>query len=58
MRTREEVTRFFDGLEIVPPYDHAPAEICYVGQWGAVDADDADSDGSRWGYCAVAKKTA
>ncbi|GAA1790823.1 SAM-dependent methyltransferase [Actinomadura chokoriensis] len=55
-RSRAEIERYFTGLEIVPPYDNAPAEICYVGQWGAVDADDADTDGSRWGYCAVARK--
>jgi O-methyltransferase involved in polyketide biosynthesis len=57
VRTREEIERFFTGLEIVPPYEGAAAELAYVGEWGAEDPDAADSDGSRWGYCAVARKT-
>ncbi|MGP4026365.1 SAM-dependent methyltransferase [Actinomadura sp. 3N407] len=56
-RTRSEIERFFTGLEIVPPYDGAEADLTYVGVWGAEDPDAADSDGSRWGYCAVARKT-
>ncbi|MFV2179229.1 SAM-dependent methyltransferase [Actinomadura sp. LOL_016] len=55
-RTREQFERFLDGLEIVPPYDGAAAEVTYVGFWGAEDAEEADSDGSRWSYCAVARK--
>lgn len=58
MRTREEVTRFFDGLEIVPPHGKAGREVAYIGEWGAEDPDAADSDGSRWAYCGVARKTA
>jgi len=57
MRTREEIERFFDGLEIVPPYKGAEPKLVYFGEWGAEDVEAADSDGSRWGYCAVAKKT-
>ncbi|MEU8801178.1 SAM-dependent methyltransferase [Spirillospora sp. NPDC048819] len=56
-RTRSEVERFFTGLEIVPPYEGAEAALTYVGMWGAEDPEAADSDGSRWGYCAVARKT-
>ncbi|HTS97431.1 MAG TPA: SAM-dependent methyltransferase [Streptosporangiaceae bacterium] len=56
MRTRAEVERFFDGLELVPPYEGAPAAVTYVGEWGAEDADLADSDGSRWCYGAVARR--
>ncbi|QFG22295.1 SAM-dependent methyltransferase [Actinomadura sp. WMMB 499] len=55
-RPRAELERFFTGLEIVPPYEGAPAELCYFGEWGAEDPEAADSDGSRWGYCAVARK--
>jgi O-methyltransferase involved in polyketide biosynthesis len=58
MRTREEVTRFFDGLEIVPPHGKAGREVAYIGEWGAEDPVAADSDGSRWAYCGVARKTA
>lgn len=57
MRTREEIERFFDGLEIVPPWEGAEPKLVYFGEWGAEDPEAADSDGSRWGYCAVAKKT-
>lgn len=58
MRSHAEVTRFFDGLELVPPYDGAGRVISYTGEWGAEDPDAADSDGSRWAYCGVARKTA
>ncbi|NVI88458.1 SAM-dependent methyltransferase [Actinomadura sp. BRA 177] len=58
MRTRAEVTRLFTGLELVPPYDGAGREISYTGEWGAEDPVAADSDGSRWAYCGVARKTA
>jgi hypothetical protein len=55
MRTRAEVERFFDGLELLPPYPGAAARVTYVGEWGAEDAELADSDGSRWCYGAVAR---
>jgi O-methyltransferase involved in polyketide biosynthesis len=58
LKTHAEVTRFFDGLELVPPYEGAGRELCYIGEWGAEDPDEADSDGSRWAYCGVARKTA
>ena len=54
-RSKEQVARFFDGLEVVPPYQGAAAGITYSGLWGAEDVQLADSDGSRWLYCAVAK---
>jgi hypothetical protein len=55
-RSKTQVARFFDGLEIIPPYQGATPEITYSGLWGAEDVELADSDGSRWLYCAVAKK--
>lgn len=54
-RTRREVARFFDGLELVPPYDGARPEVTYCGIWGAEDVTLADSEGSRWLYCGVAR---
>lgn len=54
-RSRAQVERFFDGLEIVPPYEGGRPEITYAGVWGAVDVALADSDGSRWLYAGVAK---
>jgi S-adenosyl methyltransferase len=55
-RSKAQVARFFDGLELVPPYEGATPAITYGGLWGAEDVQMADSDGSRWLYCAVARK--
>ena len=55
-RSRTEIARFFDGLEIVSPYPGAPAEPTFVGAWGAEDPAAADSDGSRLAYGAVGRK--
>jgi hypothetical protein len=52
-RTRQQVERFFDGLELVAPYDGADPALSYIGEWHAEDRDLADSDGSRWAYCGV-----
>ena len=58
LKTYAEVERFFDGLELVEPYEGAGRKLAYIGEWGAEDPDEADSDGSRWAYCGVARKTA
>lgn len=55
-RSKAQVARFFDGLELVPPYPGAAPALTYSGLWGAEDVQLADSDGSRWLYCAVAEK--
>jgi SAM-dependent methyltransferase len=55
-RSREQIGRFFDGLELVTPYPGSPAELVHLGEWGAEDPAEADSDGSRWAYCGVARK--
>jgi hypothetical protein len=55
-RSKAQVARFFDGLEVVPPYAGAAPAVTYGGLWGAEDVRLADSDGSRWLYCAVARK--
>jgi S-adenosyl methyltransferase len=54
-RSRPEVARFFDGLEIVPPYPGPRPGLAYGEVRGAEDPDLADSDGSRWLYGAVAR---
>ena len=54
-RSKAEVARFFDGLELVPPHAGAGPEITYCGMWGAEDVRLADSEGSRWMYCGVAR---
>jgi hypothetical protein len=56
-RSKGQVARFLDGLEVVPPYVGASSGLTYCGLWGAEDVQMADSDGSRWLYCAVAKKS-
>jgi len=56
VRSRDEVQRFFEHLDMVPPYDGAPPGVCYVGEWGAEDASLADSDGSRMLYCGVGRR--
>lgn len=57
LRSKAEVARFFEDMEIVPPYEGAAPDVTWVSLWGAEDAELADSDGGRIGYCAVARKT-
>jgi hypothetical protein len=54
-RSKAGIARFFEGLELVPPYEGGTPEITYTGIWGAEDVELADSDGSRWLYCGVAR---
>lgn len=54
LRSRHEVERFFEALEIEPPYEGAAAAVTYTGHWGAEEPELADSEGSRWCYCGVA----
>jgi hypothetical protein len=54
-RSKAQVARFFDGLEIMPPYEGGRPEVTHAGVWGAEDVALADSDGSRWLYAGVAK---
>ncbi|HEY3955775.1 MAG TPA: SAM-dependent methyltransferase [Streptosporangiaceae bacterium] len=56
LRTREEFRRFFDNMELVPPYGEAAPDVTYVGVWGAEDPESADSEGSRVLYCGVGKR--
>lgn len=56
VRGRGQVRRIIGPLEIVPPYDGAQPEVTWVGLWGCEDPAAADSEGSRWLYCAVAAK--
>jgi len=57
LRSKTEVREIFGGLEIVPPYAGADPDLTWVGLWDREDPALADSEGSRWLYCAVAKKT-
>jgi S-adenosyl methyltransferase len=55
-RSRPAVERFFNGLEIVPPYEGADPKVVHIGLWGAEDPELADDDSSRLAYAAVARK--
>ncbi len=55
-RSKDEIRAFFDGLELVPPYQGAEPDVSWVGLWGCEDPALADSEGSRWLYCGVARK--
>jgi hypothetical protein len=55
-RTKDQTVRFFDGLQIVPPYPGAAPEVTFAGLWDAEDPVAAADDGSRWMYVAVARK--
>jgi len=56
LRSRDEVQRFFEHLDMVPPYPGAEPGVCYVGEWGAEVPSLADSDGSRMLYCGVGRR--
>jgi hypothetical protein len=56
-RSRADIERFFSGLDLMAPYrPAAKGKLVYAGDWGAVDPALADSDGSRWLYCAVGRR--
>jgi hypothetical protein len=55
-RSRADVERFFEGLELLPPYEGAEPAVTYAGLWDAEDPAAADSDGSRGFYCGVARR--
>jgi hypothetical protein len=55
-RSRADIARFFDGLELAVPYQGAAPDLTYTGLWGAEDPAAADSDGQRWLYCGVARR--
>jgi S-adenosyl methyltransferase len=57
LRSKAEVRELFEGLEIVSPYAGADPDLTWVGLWDCEDPTLADSEGSRWLYCAVAQKT-
>jgi hypothetical protein len=56
LRSRAEIGRFFDGLELVVPYPGVEPELVSAGLWGCEDPVLADSAGSRALYCAVARR--
>lgn len=56
-RSKPEIERFFAGLELISPRKLGTnGRLCYAGEWEAEDPGLADSDGSRWLYCGVARR--
>jgi S-adenosyl methyltransferase len=55
-RSRQQIERFFSGLELIPPYPGAEPAITHIGLWGAEAPELADSDGSHWWYGGVARR--
>jgi hypothetical protein len=55
-RTKAEVTRFFEGLELVPPYEGGTPEVTFGGLWGAEVPELAEDDASAGLYVGVARK--
>jgi hypothetical protein len=56
LRSKDEVRKLFEGLTLVPPYPGAEPDVTWVGLWNCEDPALADSEGSRWLYCGVARK--
>ena len=56
LRSRVEIGRFFDGLELVTPSPGREAGLVSVGLWGCEDPRLADSEGSRALYCTVGRR--
>lgn len=52
----QRAAKFIAQLELVAPYEGAEPGVTFTGLWGAEDVELADSDGSRWLYCGVARK--
>lgn len=62
-RTRREIEAAFhysedSPMRLVAPYHGAVPGLCWAGQWGAEDPEDADDTAGRWWYAGVARKTA
>jgi hypothetical protein len=56
-RSRPDVERLLTGLDLVSPrHPDGGGHLDYAGDWGAEDLGLSDSDGSRWLYCAVARR--
>jgi hypothetical protein len=55
-RSRDEVARFFAGLDLVPPYPGAAPELCRIGVWGAEDPEAAGDDSGQPWWAGVGRK--
>jgi hypothetical protein len=54
-RNLAEVSRFFDGLDIVPPYQGADPAVAIADRWGS-PAPTSAGPASGWMYAAVGRK--
>lgn len=55
-RTKSAIARFFDGLDIVQPYQGARPGLVSTGLWNCEDPETAESEGSHSFYAAIARK--
>ena len=55
-RSKPDVERFFDGLDLVPPRPGDRPAVVHAGEWGAEDVAAADSEGSRILWSGVARR--
>jgi hypothetical protein len=54
-RSRAEVARFLDDLDMLPPYEGGDPGLFHAGLWDAEDPDAADDDSSQWWWAGVAR---
>jgi hypothetical protein len=54
-RTWEEIDKFFDGLEYLPPYEGAEPGLSYCDKWGSKNPDEVDP-AHTWVPAGVARK--
>lgn len=54
-RAHDELMAFFDGLELVPPYQGARPGLAHPEEWGSQDPSLSEVSGT-WLHCGVARK--
>lgn len=55
MRNKAQIEWFFEGMELVPPYEGAEPQVTFIGLWGSEDPKLADDDSNRWFYAGVGR---
>src|SRR3569833_286104 len=54
-RTKDEISRFFEGLEYLSPYEGAEPGISFVDKWGSKNPNEVDPS-HTWLPCGVGRK--
>ena len=55
-RPKADIERFFEGLELMSPYEGAKPAVTFVGLFDCEDPEAADDDSSHWTYAAVGRR--